>query len=71
MPAATDQKRESRKPSSAKTTVPAPEWATQTPEILYTIEAFLGETIEQVDLTREEYIALKRHLAKMRGLPTD
>jgi hypothetical protein len=62
------QKRGSRKPSGAETTAPLPEWVEQTPDIDYSMEAFLETTIEEVALTRVEYIALKGHLAKMRGL---
>lgn len=53
-----------------------PEWALKTfPENSYDLTMFDagGDSIEEVELTRAEYIALKRHLAAMRGyeLPED
>lgn len=47
-----------------------PEWATTTPEeIDYYLEMYdpNDEALQHVDLTRDEFIALKEHLAKMRG----
>lgn len=47
-----------------------PEWALQTPpENSYDLTMFDsgGDSIEEVELSRAEYIALKRHLAVMRG----
>jgi uncharacterized protein with PIN domain len=56
-------------------TVPAeglPEWVTKTmDETDYKLEIMCGCgdcNTEIVDLTRDEYIALKQHLAKMRGI---
>jgi hypothetical protein len=46
-----------------------PEWLTETLEILYTLEAFCDEELERVEVTHDEYISLKHHLAKLRGLP--
>ena len=51
---------------------PAPEWLAETPEIEYSLEATDFEAahdqqLQKVLVTRVEYIALKDHLAKMRG----
>jgi hypothetical protein len=66
----TSAKRGSRKPSGAEKTAPksVPDWVEKTPDIEYWMEAWLEQSLQEVPLTREEYIALKRHLAKMRGL---
>lgn len=49
-----------------------PEWLTKTMhEMDYKLEIMCGCgdcNAEVVDLTRDEYIALKHHLAKMRGI---
>jgi hypothetical protein len=61
-------------PAAAPVSVPqpapeVPDWANDTPyETLYTIEMWQQEIVETIDLTRAEYIALKQHLATMRGL---
>lgn len=47
-----------------------PKWATDTPpDHNYQLTMFENNDygIEEVTVTREEYIALKHHLAKMRG----
>jgi hypothetical protein len=47
------------------------EWAVSTPyQEHYNLEMVEGggEVIQDIELTRHEYIALKLHLAKMRGL---
>jgi hypothetical protein len=44
-----------------------PEWLTETPEILYTLEAFYNEELDRVEVTKDEYVALKHHLATLRG----
>jgi hypothetical protein len=46
-----------------------PEWLAETPEILYTLEAFCDEELERVEVSKDEYVALKHHLATLRGLP--
>src|ERR1022692_1574764 len=61
-------------PAAAAVSVPqpapeVPDWANDTPyETLYTIEMWQQEIVETVDMTRAEYIALKQHLAAMRGI---
>src|ERR1017187_7972237 len=61
-------------PAAAAVSVPqpapeVPDWANNTPyETLYTIEMWQQEIVETVDMTRAEYIALKQHLAAMRGI---
>ena len=51
---------------------PAPDvedWVNDTPdETLYQLEMWQQETIESIDMTRREYVALKQHLAGLRGL---
>lgn len=47
-----------------------PDWARRTPgECSYDLAMHEGggESVENIDLTRVEYTALKRHLAKLRG----
>ena len=48
----------------------APEWVTETPQDLdYKLEVWdENTTLQEVALTRSEYVALKEHIAKMRGL---
>ncbi len=53
---------------------PAPSWVTKTPCMDFQIVAWSrdypggsGSGEECIDISREEYIALKLHLAKMRG----
>jgi hypothetical protein len=48
-----------------------PAWVTETPEETYTLVLLDhdGNNAQDVTLTRAEYIALKRHLAGLRGLP--
>ena len=67
-----------RKPQSTKAAPKktaaqeVPDWLTETmSEMDYKLEIMCGCgdcNTEVVDLTRDEYIALKRHLAKMRGI---
>ena len=51
---------------------PAPEvedWVSDTPsETLYQLEMWQQETIESIDMTRREYVSVKRHLAGLRGI---
>jgi hypothetical protein len=65
------QKSKPRSPK-AKPSTNLPAWATKTEdEIAYCLqmEDSGGEHLEAIyDLTRAEYIALKAHLARMRGL---
>ena len=65
-------KRAPRKTSKAPAAAEVPEWVTKTMgEMTYGLEIMCGCgdcNTEAVDLTREEYIALKLHLAKMRGI---
>jgi hypothetical protein len=47
-----------------------PKWVTETPaDHLYELEMFESSdrVIETIELTRDEYIELKEHLAAMRG----
>ena len=47
-----------------------PGWLDDTPETLYRLhtERDIDDFVEQnIDLTKDEYIELKRHLAKIRG----
>ena len=51
-----------------------PEWVKETPEPMEPWPPFSmisqemeGEFLQDIELTREEYIALKAHLAKLRG----
>jgi len=57
-------------PERPASQIEIPEWVTETPaEMTYDLEVFdaSGGSIEEVGMTRAEYIALKRTLAKMRG----
>ena len=57
------------KRSAKPATEPEPDWL-ETPDDMHYImsmDANVGEYLQEVDLTREEYIALKAHLAKLRG----
>jgi hypothetical protein len=46
---------------------PIPEWVTEVPkETQYVLTMWTGENVD-LDITRSEFIALKAHLAKMRG----
>ena len=55
---------------TTRTAVPA--WVTQTPDANRTEFILIadrgGEWIQDIDLTRAEFIEVKRHLAEMRGL---
>ena len=47
-----------------------PEWVKDTPdECAYDLTMFdsLGSSIQRIDLTRDEFLTLKQHLATMRG----
>ena len=62
------------KKKQPKTTKPkpaaVPEWVNTTPDELgYSLYMYSsdGEDIEELDVTRTEYIALKEYLAQMRG----
>jgi hypothetical protein len=65
-----------RKPTSEKSTAkkaPAsvPGWAMKTPdEIEYYLEMYdpNSEPLQNILVTRDEFEALKKHLAKMRGI---
>jgi hypothetical protein len=49
---------------------PAPEWVWSTPwEAEYSLSMLNdgGEDTERIDLTREEYVSIKHHLARIRG----
>ena len=50
---------------------PEPAWVTDTPkDSEYVLEMFdfgSGEAAQTVEVTRAEFLALKRHLARMRG----
>src|ERR1043166_2560438 len=49
---------------------PAPDWVWSTPwEIEYSLSMINdgGEDTERIDLTRDEYISIKHHLARLRG----
>lgn len=58
------------KTDAKQTPAAIPEWATTTPpDHQYLLEMFESsdQSVEEVDLTRDEYIALKAHLAALRG----
>lgn len=48
-----------------------PDWVTETPNLDHSYQLQMMEnndcSIQEVDLTSEEYISLKQHLAQMRG----
>jgi hypothetical protein len=44
------------------------EWMLETPAMLYSLEACFDQHQQQIDLTMDEYDALKAHLVKLRGL---
>jgi hypothetical protein len=49
---------------------PTPDWVTETPdETTYSISMFDdgGVSVQNIEITREEYCALKAHLAALRG----
>jgi hypothetical protein len=47
----------------------SPDWATETPQFQYTLEAYFEDNIERVTVTLSEYEALKDRLAEIRGVP--
>ena len=50
-----------------------PDWIDETPEeCSYELTMFegIGGQVQQIDITRDEYLHLKKHLAKMRGYRT-
>jgi hypothetical protein len=56
------------KPTTTKPeTAAVPDWLTDTPPVDYSLEMYVGESQQTISLTREEFIALKLHLAAMRG----
>ncbi len=63
-------------PTVAPQPEPLPEWVAETPyETMFSLEVFLGsgESAQTIDLTRDEYIALKARIAELRGIapPTE
>lgn len=65
---------ESERPIPLPAPVPAapekPDWVNETPdETTYDLTMYgdHGGSIQEIDLARAEYIALKAHLAKLRG----
>ena len=64
-----------KKPASQPERAPLPEWVTTTMhEMEYRLEVMCGCgdcATESVDLTRDEFITLKHHLAKMRGFTVE
>jgi len=50
-----------------------PRWLAETPGESYSLTMFGpgGESVQDIDLTRDEYIDLKQCLAEMRGIGTD
>ena len=45
------------------------DWVSDTPsETLYQLEMWQQEIVESIDMTRREYVSLKRHLAGLRGI---
>ena len=45
-----------------------PDWLESTPEYSYSLTLYeSGDGIQSIDMNREEYVALKRVLGKMRG----
>ena len=64
-------KKKSAAKSKAKTVV-SPEWLGETPATTYTLEAGsdqIMEPLQTIELSLDEYETLKRHLARMRGIP--
>lgn len=63
----------SKNQSSRTASAEVPRWAIETTKILYELNLFDTSMVapspgsETIELTRQEYIALKRHLAVMRG----
>ena len=55
--------------SSATLEITVPGWVTQTPDCSYNLTLFDGDgdSIQDFNLTREEYVALKAELARLRG----
>lgn len=49
---------------------PLPDWLTHTPdETIYSLTMFDGggTAVQDIEITRDEYLALKAHLANLRG----
>jgi hypothetical protein len=70
MKAKTAMHRHARKKPPNPPPAMVPEWVTDTPEDIYydlTMIEVYGGADQQISLTRDEFIALKDHLAKMRG----
>lgn len=56
--------------ASRRKAAPPPDWVTTTPaDHSYSLDMYENSdhTIQSVELTRAEFIALKEHLARMRG----
>lgn len=59
-------------PSVAPGQTEIPDWVTETPEeMTYFLEMEnpSGNWLQEIPLSRAEYVTLKAHLARMRGLP--
>jgi hypothetical protein len=59
-----------KRAKTAPAAEPVPKWVTETPDELdYYLEMYepTSEALEHIDVTRDEYITLKTHLAKLRG----
>ncbi len=71
LPAANPQ--QSAPPAQPQPEPQTPRWLKETPEDhIYFLEIMCPDQAgfaEEIRMTRAEYIALKRHLATMRGLP--
>jgi hypothetical protein len=46
-----------------------PEWVLETPTLIHQLAIFNSEAepVQEIELSRDEYLALKRYLAEMRG----
>ena len=59
------------KPAANADPVNKPEWLLETPAMLYSLEAASSESelsAQQIEITMDEFIALKEHLAHLRGI---
>ncbi len=61
-------KKPKTKPAAKEPELPG--WLTGTPAMEYALEAFFDQDQQHIELTMDEYEALKCHLAKMRGHQT-
>lgn len=67
---APDEEADAPKPVTAPATAESPEWIEETPEeTSYNLTMFDegGAPVQDIELTRDEYIKLKRVLARVRG----